>query len=239
MVIRFSLKELYRDLKKVKSSTRLKSKKKRKHAFGFGNKLDEFIYTGPFMKQTNRRDSGFYTEFQLLTGGIYNSGSRPDVHLSIIDARGYAVAHVTFKPDGVNGVAFHYGIKTQDQDFPEFWVTRPYKNKGRYDEMLVESQMEQTYNFVIKHILVIRRDDYGNEIERYPFHPLGTVGRIENTPQKLAAQEIKRKRASTPGGISLPSAKRGLMFTPTPPSPFPTPMPFRNITNLQNISSRN
>jgi hypothetical protein len=222
---RFRLKQLYKDLKKV--NARLKSPRRRTNKFG--NKLDEFIYTGPFTKQANKRDSGFFTEFQLLTGGIYNLGSQPDLHLSIIDANGYAVAHVTFKPDGPWGVAFHYGIKHQDDAFPIFWVTRPQKNKGKYDEKMVEVQMEQTYNFVIKYIWVVRRDDSGKELERYPFHPLGTIGRVENTPKKRAAEEVARKRSYTPGGVSEISAKRRALFSDIT----------NKINNSSNITVRN
>lgn len=212
--MRYSLKELYIDLKKVKK--RVRSNKITVRSNQFGSKLDEFIYKGPYVKRTKIRESGFFTEFTLPSDGVYNQGKVNDLHLSIIDAHGYAIPHITYKPDGERGVAFHYGIKKQENQFPQFWVTNNSKNKQKdgkplYDKEFFKHEMKKTYTDVVRQIDVIRYNEYGQPEPPYPFHPLGTVGRGDTTPKRIAGEEISRKRSMTPGAISE-NAKRRIIL---------------------------
>jgi len=224
-MVRLTLKRLLADLRFLKNNF-----KSFKRSNRFGNVNDEFIYIGPYAKRIAKRDSGFFTEFTLSKDGGFDVEPRSDLHLSIIDANGYAVPHITFKPHGPNGIAFHFGLKKQEDEFPYFWTTHDYR-PTTVNRVEIEKQLEQLYQFVVEHIIVIRRDNYGNEIERYPFHPLGTVGRTYTTPQKRAAAEIKRKRSSTPGGARKKLAMSDITNTlsPNPRSPNPR-SPYRRFS---------
>ena len=168
-------------------------KKKKKRKSHFGNIHDDFIYTGEYLNKYRKGQSGFFYEF--AHSGIFNVGSRPDLHLSIIDVNGYAVAHVTFKPDGNDkgNIEFHYGYKTPESNFPEFWIKN---NNIKYNNQEILNGLKNVFNQAIQFIVVQRKDDAGNLIESYPFNPIGTVGRAPNTATKNYGNYQKTRRSS-------------------------------------------
>jgi len=174
-----NLKELLNDLKKITRT------------FNFGNENDEFVYTGPHLRKYNIRNSGFFYEF--YKSGIFNQGSQPDLHLSIIDARGFAVPHVTFKPDGEKGIAFHYGTSTPDSLYEKFWITNPYF--GSYNEQEIKDALKNVFTEAMDHIWVYRKDNFNNLIKTpYKFNVKGTVGRAPDTHKQEYAKLQKRRR---------------------------------------------
>jgi len=212
-MVRLTLKELYNDLNKLNKLTN-----KRTHSFG--NKLDEFIYTGPFLQRYRVRNSGFF--YELGRAGIFTQGTLPDLHLSIIDSRGYAVPHVTFKPDGEYGVAFHYGLKTPDSLYNAFWYTYPekYTVQGEYDEQSIKNALENVFNEVMPYIEVHRKNEQGILIKSpYPFDNQGTVGRAPDTITKSYANYQKqRRKVLAPINTNVQKSKRRISQHFTVPS---------------------
>jgi hypothetical protein len=202
-MVRLTLKELYKDLNKLKLTDQKSN--------SFGNKLDEFIYTGPFLQKYKVRNSGFF--YELGRAGIFTQGSRPDLHLSIIDARGYAVPHVTFKPDGEYGIAFHYGFKSADSLYNAFWYTYPenYTVQGEYNEQSIKDALENVFNQVMPYIEVHRKDEQGILIKSpYPFDNQGTVGRAPDSDKKRYAnyQKQRRRNVLAPLNTNVQKSKR-------------------------------
>ena len=157
----------------------------------FGSPNDEFVYTGPYLRRYRKRNSGFFYEFNRT--GIFNVGSQPDLHLSIIDVTGFAVPHITFKPDGENGIAYHYGLKRPESVQPTFWIS----NHGYdlYDENVIKNSLKDVFNQVIQNLFVHRRDESGKLTRSpYKFNSLGTEGRTKTTPQRLYAQKLREEK---------------------------------------------
>jgi hypothetical protein len=117
----FSLKTLLKDLKTIQNLFKKEQKNN-----NFGNIHDKFIYTGPYLKHYREGTSGFFYELDFAKGSPFDVPTpHPDLHLSIIDARGFAVPHTTFKPEGNNGIEFHYGYRTSESMYEGFWIKNP------------------------------------------------------------------------------------------------------------------
>ena len=160
-------------LKRVEKDICYLSINNRKSSFGSVN--DKFDYTGTnLLKKYRIGKSGFFYEFTRY--GVFNQGKRPDLHLSIIDSKGTALPHVTFKPDGYNGIEFHYGIKKPSSFKFEFWITKPHLNKG-YDVNAIKTELIDLFEYATDNLVVYRINEEGI-LERtpYKFNPYGTVG---------------------------------------------------------------
>ena len=167
-----------------------KEKKRKSH---FGNIHDDFIYKGPFLKYPHaKRPSGFFYEFNV--NGVFSKGKNPDLHLSIIDNKGYAVPHVTFKPDRTTDEVYHYGYKTPDSDFSRHWSYD--QTSVNPDKQEINRQLKIVFDEAIKYLFVQRKDDTGNIIEEYLFNPIGTIGRAPNTATKEYGERQKKRRIS-------------------------------------------
>ena len=157
----------------------------------FGSVNDTFDYTGTnLLKKYRIGKSGFFYEFTRY--GVFNQGRNPDLHLSIIDDKGTALPHVTFKPDGYNGIEFHYGIKNPKTFKFVFWVTKPQFNKG-YDVNAIKNELIALFEYATDNLVVYRYNVRG-VLERtpYKFNPYGTVGRAPTTELKQNAEYRKQ-----------------------------------------------
>ena len=193
-----SLKQCIRDIKYLNAS-RISS---------FGNVNDRFEYTGRNLLRKYRvGKNGFFYEFQLYD--VFNQGSNPDLHLSIIDNKGTALPHVTFKPDGFNGIEYHYGIKSPTSFQFQFWITKPHLNK-RYNNNAIRNKLIDLFEYATDNLVVYRINDYG-VLERtpYKFNPKGTVGRAPTTELRQNAEHRKRLLS---GELGVPPSRRGLIF---------------------------
>jgi len=198
--------QVKKNLKKLVEShvdflkTFLKKKKRKSH---FGNIHDEFIYTGKYLKRSRKGNSGFFYEFPCKD--IFKVGSRPDLHLSIIDISGYAVPHVTFKPDGdgEGNIEFHYGYQTPNSNIIIPWMKN---DNGRYNNQEILNGLKNEFNEKIQSVIVQRKDDAGNIISSYPFNPIGTIGRAPNTVTKNYGkfQKDRRRHLTQPRNALTP-----------------------------------
>ena len=156
----------------------------------FGSVNDKFDYTGTnLLKKYRIGKSGFFYEFRRY--GVFNQGTRPDLHLSIIDNKGTALPHVTFKPDGYNGIEFHYGIKKPSSFKFEFWITKPHLNG--YNINAIKSELIDLFEYATDNLVVYRINVEGI-LERtpYKFNPYGTVGRAPTTELRENAEHRKQ-----------------------------------------------
>jgi len=187
----FNLKKKKENLLKIKSIIKKKKNK-------FGNNNDTFEYTGTNLKKKPRTgNAGFFYEFTIPENSIFKTtGSKyPDVHLSIIDARGFAVPHMTFKPEQYvpNGISYHYGYKTSDSPYESFWITNN-RDDIHYPQEDIKNELIKLFNKEIDNILVVRRDDKGNRISTYKFNRTGTIGRAPRPEQQRYAECVKYRK---------------------------------------------
>lgn len=179
---RFNLQQLLQDLKRLKLE-------KRPSRFG---QLVSFEYRGPYLNYKRTGTNGFFYEFQKA--GIFTHGTHPDLHLSIIDRTGFAIPHLTFKPDGEHGVAYHYGIKNPGDNFQTGWTSSPQMSTFNPEhERNVMRNLEISYKTLVQpNLIVLRKDSSGNLVRPpYTFPEHGTVGRAKTTPQKRFAERSK------------------------------------------------
>jgi hypothetical protein len=202
---------LKNDIKFLSQMLTLTKRSTRPSRFG---QLVSFEYSGPYLNYKRTGNNGFFYEFQKA--GIFTHGSHPDLHLSIIDRTGFAIPHLTFKPDGEHGVAYHYGIKNPGDNFETGWVSSP--QLTRFDpphESEVMKNLKFSYKTLVQpNLIVLRKDASGNLVRPpYVFPEHGTVGRAKTTPQKRFAE---RSKALSLGPVRTPlkdvnkSAKRRL-----------------------------
>ena len=178
-----------RDIIFLKLMLKVTKTKKRSSRFG---QFVSFEYRGPYLNYKRTGNNGFFYEFQKA--GIFTHGSNPDLHLSIIDRTGFAVPHLTFKPDGEHGVAYHYGIKNPGDNFESEWVSNPQMSRfNPQQEKDIMKNLNFSYKTLVQpNLIVLRKDASGNLVRPpYTFPEHGTVGRAKTTPQKRFAERSK------------------------------------------------
>jgi hypothetical protein len=191
------IKQIKQDIKFL--SQILNLTKPRSSRFG---QFVNFEYHGPFLTYKREGNHGFFYGFQK--SGIFTHGSHPDLHLSIIDRTGFAIPHLTFKPDGENGVAYHYGIKNPGDNFQTPWITNQHLTRFNAEhEKVIMKHLESGYKTIVQpNLVVLRKDASGNLVKPpYNFPEHGTVGRVKTTPQRRYAE---RAKASSTAPVRTP-----------------------------------